>query len=442
VTRRRLALGLLGVALVAAGVASTIDKASSPLAPAATANFAASAESTALYCTGLGTGTVAGHVVFTNLTSSPRALSVSVSSNTGVHATRSLALAAHASTDVSPDAWVSGTFYGVAAVVSGGGVVGAEVANNAGAVAPCSGSGVDAWYAAGFDTLVGSSATISLFNPSATPAVVNVTTVSANGFSAPAPFQGFAVGPHDEVALNLGSQIVNTANIGVKVSVLRGAVTVVGVESAGSVASFNVGQGALATTANYPLVTTASGAKAQIRVSNPNDVVAQVTATVALSAYHIAPEVVEIPAFASGLVTITPNSAIPAAGFASVAVSSSEPVATALAVGSKYLTLSSASPTSTTWLISDFSGRGFARASFTNPSTSAATLTVRDVASGASASATLGAGATSDLRALATNFAKVQGRTLLVTSDRPVSLTTILPIMPVGPVVGSALNGG
>jgi len=427
---------------VAAGAVSTIDKPSSPLAPGASADFAASAESTALYCTGLGTGDLAGHVVFTNLTASSRTLTVSVSSNTGVHATRVLALGAHASTDVSPGAWASGTFFGVAAVVGGGGVVGAEVANNASAVAPCSGSGVDSWYAAGFDTLVGSSATISLFNPSATPAVVNVTTVTASGFSAPAPFQGFAVGPHDEVALNLGSQIVNTANIGVKVSVLRGAVAVVGVQSAGSLVSFNLGQGALASTATYPLVTTASGARAQIRVSNPNDATAQVTATVSLSPYHIAPEVVEIPAFASGLVTITPNSAIPAAGFASVAISSSEPVATALAVGTKYLTLSGASATSTTWLVSDFSGRGFARASVTNATSSAASLTVRDVASGASASATLGAGATSDLRVLATSFAKVQGRTLLLTSDRPVALTTILPITPVGPVVGSALNGG
>ena len=441
-TRSRLALGLLALALAATGVASSLQGAVIPAAPGSSADFAASAESTALYCTGLGTGVTGGTVVFTNLTGSARTLDVSVASDTGGHQSRAVALAAHASTSISPNAWVSGSFFGVSAIVNGGGVVGAEVASHASAVAPCSGSGVTQWYGAGFDTVVGSSATISLFNPSATPAVVNVTTVTASGFAAPAPFQGFAVGPHAEVALNLGSQIVNTSNIGVRVSVLRGAVTVVGVQSAGTIASLNTGQGALATSAAFPLVTTAANAKAQVRVSNPNDATTQVTVKVALATYHIAPEVVEIPAFASGLVTITPNSAIPAAGFASLTISSSQPVATALAVGSSALTLSAPAPTSTTWLLSDFSGRGFSRAAVTNEGTGALTLTVRNVATSQSASATLGAGLTSDVRALVTSVAKIQGLTLLLTSDRPVALTTILPLSPVGPVVTSALNGG
>lgn len=441
-TRSRIVLGLLALALVATGVASSLERSLSPAAPGPAADFAASAESTALYCTGVGTGVTAGKVVFTNLTGSPRTLAVSVASNTGGHESRNVALDAHASTSISPNAWVSGSFFGVSAIVSGGGVVGAVVANNASAVAPCSGSGVTQWYAAGFDTLVGSSATISLFNPSATPAVVNVTTVTASGFSAPAPFQGFAVGPHAEVALNLGTQIVDTSNIGVRVSVLRGAVTVLGVQSAGSIASFNTGQVALSSSATFPLVTTAANAKAQVRVSNPNDATAQVTVNVALSTYHIAPEVVEIPAFASGLVTITPNSAIPAAGFASLTLSSSQPVVTALAVGASNFTLSAPAPTSTTWLVSDFSGRGFSRAAVTNEGTSALTLEVRNVATSQSASATLAAGMTSDVRALVTGVPKIQGLTLLLTSDRPFAVTTILPLSPVGPVVASALNGG
>jgi Family of unknown function (DUF5719) len=441
-SRARVGALLLALALGASGAASSLVTANSPAAPGPSADFAASAESTALYCTGLGTGPSAGRVVFTNLTSSSRTLAVSVASNTGGHEARNVALGAHASTSISPNTWVSGSFFGVGAIVSGGGVVGAEVAANASAVAPCSGSGVDEWYAAGFDTLVGSSATLSLFNPSATPAVVNVTTVTASGFSAPAPFQGLAVGPHAEVALNLGSQIVNTSNIGVHVSVLRGAVTVMGVQTSGATTSLNVGQVALATTAAFPLVTTAANARAQVRVSNPNDVATQVTVNVALSTYHIAPEVVEVPAFASGLVTITPNSAIPAAGFASLTLTSSEPVATALAVGAGTWSLSAPSPTSTTWLLSDFGGRGFSRAALTNDATSPASVIVRNVVTSTSASVTLGAGATSDLRALASTFVKIQGLTLLITSDRPIAVTTVLPINPVGPVVASALNGG
>ena len=439
--RSRLAAALLALGLVGTGVATTVIHATNPAAPVPTADFSAAAESTALYCTGLGAGATSGRVVFTNLTASPRVLAVEVVSNTGARSARNVALAAHASASVSPLAWTTGTLFGVSAVVAGGGVVGAEVAANNTAVAPCSAGGVADWYAAGFDTLVGSSAVISLFNPSATPAVVNVTTVTASGFSAPAPFQGLAVGPHAEVAVNLASQIVDTANVGVHVNVLRGAVTVVGVQTSAGTVSFNVGQDGLATSDAFPLVTTAANTRAQVRVANPNDVPASVTVSVSLSQYQIAPESVEIPAYASGVVTISPNPAIPAAGFASLTLTSSEPIATALVVGTRGLALSAPAPLSGTWLVSDFSGRGFARATLSNASHQPVSIHATNVANSVSSSATLAAGTTADLRTLMPSLSKLQGLTLLVTSDRPVRVTTILPLSPVGPVVASALNG-
>jgi len=439
--RSRVTGVVLALALLATGAAATTLRAPNAVT-AATTDFSASAESTALYCTGLGAGATSGRVVFTNLTDSARVLDVTVVSNTGAHATRNVALAAHASTSVSPLGWAPGTLFGVSAVVSGGGVVGAQVAANNTAVAPCSAGGVTDWYAAGFDTLVGSSAVVSLFNPSATPAVVNVTTVTANGFTAPAPFQGLAVGPHAEVAVNLATQIVDTANVGVHVNVLRGALTIVGVQTSASTTSFNVGQGSLSTSAVFPLVTTAAHTRAQVRIANPNDVATSVTVAVALGTYQIAPESVEIPAYASGVVTITPNSAIPAAGFASLTLTSSEPVTSALAVGAVGLALSAPAPLSRTWLIEDFSGRGFSRAALTNVAKESTSVRATDVATSVSFSATLAAGATSDVRALLAGLSKLQGLTLLVTCDRPVRVTTILPLAPVGPVVASALNGG
>ena len=439
--RSRVAGVALALALVATGAAATTLRTSN-VVTATTTDFFASAESTALYCTGLGAGATSGRVVLTNLSGSSRVLAVEVVSNTGGHATRNVVLAAHASTSVSPQAWVPGTLFGLSAVVSGGGVVGAAVAANATAVAPCSAGGVSDWYAAGFDTLVGSSAVISLFNPSATPAVVDVTTVTANGFSAPAPFQGLTVGPHAVVAVNLATQIVDTTNVGVHVNVLRGALAIVGVQTSATTASFNPGQGVLSSTATFPLVTTAAHTRAQVRIANPNDVATSVTVAVALGTYRIAPESVDIPAYASGVVTITPNSAIPAAGFASLRLTSSEPVAAALAVGTTDYALSAPAPSSRTWLIADFSGRGFSRADLTNLAKEPASIRVTNVATSVTYSASLAAGATSDLRALLAGLSKLQGATLLVTSDRPVQVTTILPLSPVGPVVASALNGG
>ncbi|MHB8826218.1 MAG: DUF5719 family protein [Acidimicrobiales bacterium] len=438
--RTRLTAVALALGLVATGVAASTLHATNAVTESSS-DFTANAESTALYCTGLGGG-VGGHVVFTNLTSAARHLSVEVIANTGAHATRTVALAAHATIDISPAAWVPGSLYGVSALVSGGGVVGAQVGAQNTAVAPCSDGGVTDWYAAGFDTVVGSSAVVSLFNPSATPAVVNVTTVTSSGFSAPAPFQGLAVGPHAEVAVNLATQIVDTANVGVHVNVVRGTVVAVGVQTSATTASFNVGQDVLATTAAFPLVTTAADTRAQVRVANPNDVVASVTVAVALGSFHIAPESVEVPAYASGVVTITPNSAIPEAGFAALTLTSSVPVATALAVGEKGLGLSAPGPLSRTWLVTDFSGRGFARAVLTNASTHAVNIHATDLATSASFSATLAAGTSSDLRALLPGLRQLQRLTLLITSDRAVRMTTILPVTPVGPVVASALDGG
>ncbi len=438
--RTRVTVVLLALGLVATGVAASTLHAANSVGESSN-DFTANAESTALYCTGLGAG-VAGRVTFTNLTSAVRRLAVEVVANTGAHDTRTVALAPHASTSVSPSAWETGTLYGVSALVSGGGVVGAEVGAQNTAVAPCSDGGVTDWYAAGFDTLVGSSAVVSLFNPSATPAVVNVTTVTSSGFAAPAPFQGLAVGPHAVVAVNLATQIVDTANVGVHVNVVRGTVVAVGVQTSATTASFNVGQDALATTAAFPLVTTAANTRAQVRVANPNDVAAAVTVAVALGTFQIAPESVEVPAYSSCVVTITPNSAIPAAGFAALTFTSSVPVATALAVGEKGLGLSAPGPLSRTWLVTDFSGRGFARAVLTNPSTQAVNVQATDLATSASFSATLAAGASSDLRALLSGLRRLQGLTLLITSDRPVRMTTILPVTPVGPVVTSALDGG
>ncbi|MDE3082148.1 MAG: hypothetical protein KGJ39_01870 [Acidobacteriota bacterium] len=439
--RSRVAGVALALGLIATGVAATVLHAPNA-ATAPTTNFSATAESTALFCTGLGVGTTSGRVVFTNLTGSSRVLVVTVTSNTGTRATRNVALSAHASSSVAPQTWVPGTLFGVSAIVNGGGVVGAEVAANNTAVAPCVAGGVTDWYAAGFDTLVGSSAVISLFNPSATPAVVNLTTVTASGFAAPAPFQGLAVGAHAEVAVNLGAQIVDTANVGVHVNVLRGSLAIVGVQTSGAATSFNVGQGALATSADFPLVTTAANTRAQVRIANPNDVSASVTVAVALGTYHIAPESVEIPAYASGVVTITPNSAIPAAGFAALTLTSSEPVTAALAVGSAGLTLSAPSPSSRTWLVADFSGRGFSRAVLSNTGTQSVRVLATNLATSTSFSGTLAAGASGDLRAILSGLVRLQGLTLLVTCDHPVQVTTILPLVPVGPVVASALNGG
>ena len=76
--------------------------------------------------------------------------------------------------------------YGIGVEISGGGVIAEELAAQGDAEAPCASAGTTRWYATGFDTTVGSSGEISVYNPTGTAAVMNVSVYTAAGFSAPA----------------------------------------------------------------------------------------------------------------------------------------------------------------------------------------------------------------------------------------------------------------
>ena len=117
---------------------------------------------------------------------------------------------------------------------------------------PCASAGTTRWYATGFDTTVGSSGEVSVYNPTGTAAVMNVSVFTASGFSAPEAFQGLSVPAHAEIDINLAREVVNTTNIGVSVKVLRGALEIVGVQDSFGALSFEQGLYATARTAWYP----------------------------------------------------------------------------------------------------------------------------------------------------------------------------------------------
>ncbi|MGH9020789.1 MAG: DUF5719 family protein, partial [Acidimicrobiales bacterium] len=258
--RSRALAALLVAGLVVVAVTSSLSSPVNPTGlPGALAN-PAGVESSALYCTGLSdaTGATQGAVVLLNTTDSTRDAHVTVVSDTGRLAEEPLTLAAHDSVSVEPDRLAAGHLFGVSVVVAGGGVVADEVAGSMSSAVPCASDAVTSWYGSGFDTTVGSTATLSFYNPTATPAVVNVTAYTAHGFVAPAPYQGLPVGAHAEVAVNIGSAIVNSANVGVRVNVVRGALVVTGVEDSLSVGSLDGGAAAATAQSWFPRVTTVS----------------------------------------------------------------------------------------------------------------------------------------------------------------------------------------
>ncbi len=449
--RRRPLLVMLAVVLIAVGLVSSLNRPTNPSLLAGGINGGSYAESTALFCTGLG-GNVSsaatsleGHVVFLNTTDASRSLAVQVVNDLGQRAFATLHVGAHATTLVSPITLLKAHNYAVEAQVSGGGVVAQEVNKTGQAAVPCTSTGVTNWYGAGFDTVVGSSGVLSIYNPTATPAVFNVATYSSAGYAAPAPFQGLSVAAHSQLEVDLGTQVVNMTNIGVHVTVLRGSLAVVGVQQSGGVDSFITGATAPSRVAWFPLVTTVNGALAEIRVANPGATAADVTIHVKLAKFDIAPQSVTIAPYSSGFVVVTPNSAIPANGYAAVKFTSNEPVVTSLASGtSAGISLWTPQGPSANFLLSDFSGHGFNDAAVTN--TSSRSLTVHFTTLGTksvSASATLAGGSTQSILSLFAGVTSLNATTLLVKSSAPrLLVTTTLPSSPVGVTVVSVLDGG
>ncbi len=437
-------------ALLVLAALSTLAKSSNVTPSTSSLSLSQGSDSTALYCTGLSgtTGSDLGHFTFLNTTSSTRTLNVEVISDKNASSLVSVKLGPHRSSTLMPQSVVSGSSYAAAVQVSGGGVVAEEVTNSH-AEAPCVSAGVTNWYASGFDTTVGSTAELSIYNPTATPAVFNVSTYSPSGFAAPAPFQGFAVGAHQQTEINLGSEIVNTSDVAAHVRVLRGSIVINGVQQSGPVTSFASGQTTLSDETWFPAVTTVNNAVAQLRVANPSGESVNVVAHVKVANLSVAPQDLTVAPYASAEIAITPNSAIPPAGYAVVSVKSSSPVATSLVTGTSAGTaLSSPVTPSNEFVVADFAGVGFDAADVTNISTKTLKVTFTTIPNPGeqkqTGSVDLAPLSSESILSVFSGVTSLTGETLLVTSSSNASLvvTLTLPTTPAGVSVVSPLDGG
>ncbi|MGD0692633.1 MAG: DUF5719 family protein [Acidimicrobiales bacterium] len=440
--RRVPLLAVLAIVLIAVGIFSSMASGVNPSQLPSSLALNGQAESTALYCTGFSNAKLgeSGRVILVNTTGKSHEITIDHVSNLGVAFSNEVNLGAYGRYGFDPSAGVHGDYFGVGAQVSGGGVVGVEVTKDDTSEAPCTN-----WFAAGFDTTVGSSAILSVYNPTATPAVFNVSTFSQTGYVAPQKFQGYAVAAHSQAEINLGVAIVDLSDIGVHVRVLRGTLDIVGLQQSGATVSYNTGVEAPSTSAIFPLVTTANNATAQIRLANPGPTPANVTLSVTLKSFHVPDQTLSVPPYGSAIATITPNTAIPAAGYASVSMTSSQPVIAALATGTgKDIALSAPSSSQPEYLIGDFTGKGFDGAELTNTSSKAITVTITRLSSSGAKLLGTQFGLTGD-ESLALDdsaFAKLPGVAIVVKSSRPsLEVTLALPTRPAGMTVVSGLDG-
>jgi hypothetical protein len=326
-------LALVGVGGALMHPSNTVDLPSGLSVPV-------TSESTSIFCTGLTSTDVgaSGSIDYRSAVDIARHVNVLISSDNG-SAFTSFTIPALGNYVFDPAPYTKGSYFGVTAIVDGGGVVASEELNAPQpSSVPCQGAGVTDWFAAGFDTTVGSSAVVSILNPTATPAVYNLEVQTTAGFDAPASLHGVLLRPFQEAAVNLGADIVDTTNIGVSLHVLRGSVVVTGIQRLGSPspsASLIAGTTTTQQHIVFPSVTTANGSSAVIRISNPSNATAEITLNVELANYSISPLTDSIAPYASGDVVVTPNPRVPAAGNAVVSMQSSVPIVASLLSGTK-----------------------------------------------------------------------------------------------------------
>jgi hypothetical protein len=373
-------LGLAGV--VAVNQWSGVSNVASPLDPTSPL-----ASSSVLYCPGLtnAAGGLSGSVVLFNTTASSRHVVLSVTSpgSTSAVVKRAFTLPAYGQHALAPSRLAKAAFYAVTAAIDGGGVRGEVLSSSGQSEASCASRGVTHWVATGLSTLVGSSATLALFNPTATSAVFNVQTYSANGFLQPAAWQGLTVAPKGLVTIDLSTLLANTSAIGVDVRVVRGSLVSVADQVINGAGSFSAGSRGPSARDRFALVPTANRVLARIVVSNPARIPAHVSLGIGLGKFAVPSQRFTVAPLTSSTFVVTPNTAIPAAGLANVTLRASVPVIAALQTGiasavvrKSPLHLSPQRTSWRTWLIADATGRGYGNVLVSNTSHHTLTITV------------------------------------------------------------------
>jgi hypothetical protein len=201
-----------------------------------------------------------------------------------------------------------------AVVLDGGGVAVSEsvVSPLGWSMAPCAPSTGTNWYFAHGATAQGGGLILSLFNPAATDAVVNVALVSSTaGYLAPAAYQGIDLAPGSLVTENIGDHVAADPDVATEVSTLSGAVVATELESVGAPGdggiALTLGSPAPAPQWVFPQSTGIPEGIVTFHVLNPTPSPADVSIVIGLSqGAGAAPLVLHVPA--QSLVSLTAES--------------------------------------------------------------------------------------------------------------------------------------
>jgi len=343
------------IVLVGGAVAaSVLPGQSNPGIDTSTLNPSFSAESTSLYCAGISPSGVAGvgGAKFWNSSNERRHLDIEMT-NDKQAVTSTATIAPKASLYLPAGSTLEGSI-SVRAQIDGSGVVGSLFTTGPDSTSiPCQSEGVTDWYVAGLGTAGGASSRLTLLNPSATPAVIDISTQSSLGFLAPAPYQGLVIPANGQLTLSVGQQVVEANALAVHVTALRGSFVGSALLVVANRASILTGQATPMADASYGSVNTNENSTETINLYNPLEVTAHVKLKLHMPGFDIAPISVDVEPSATTSVKLVPDTRVPTSGWATLRVTSPEGIVSTLySVANGYARLASPTPSGTTlaWL--------------------------------------------------------------------------------------------
>jgi len=304
VAGRWASLAVVAAVVVAVAVVEAVAPAPAP-APApgtggAVAVAPAGAYSSSAFCTsGIGTAATAA-IYLTN--STPRPVLGTMSSIGPAAATgtvpvvrRSLSVPPLATLAVDPGGGLPAGDNASSFAFAGGGVVATQVVSgpNGWSTAPCATQTSPQWSFAGGSTSAGNSLTLSLFNPTATQSVVNVSFLTPSGVVSPQQYQGLTVPGGQLVVENVGDFVQNAPEIATLVSAQAGALVSSEFQQHSSGAtggvSLRLGAPALSPTWRFAQTTATPGSTVQFTLGNPGAGPVTATFSFGLSSGSVVP---------------------------------------------------------------------------------------------------------------------------------------------------------
>lgn len=282
--RRLAVLGAVVAVAVGGGLAGGIAGGGTPatdLQPSALAAAAApvGARSSSWYCAGLpGPQATLGTSEVLLVNAGPRAVPATVHTvgTKGRAESTQVQVPAHGQRVVAPASLVHGSWLATKIDVAGGGVSASELVSGSagGAVAPCASTTAPRWYFAAGATTTGSTLQMSVFNPTANLAVVDLSFVTAAGVTTPQPFQGLVLEPGAFRSVTVGAYVQDQKQVAAVVTARSGAVVAAELQSvhAGGVSgvALRLGAPTLSDTWAIPRAMDASGGTSQVSVFNPS----------------------------------------------------------------------------------------------------------------------------------------------------------------------------